>query len=261
MFTKILYINLDRRPERDDHINNQLKKINWKGPIERISAVDGKYLNLESVKHLIGTHALSEALDTTPKDFAPGSYMTRGAIGCALSHRDAYINILKGNHDKVLILEDDVVLDDNFNDKLEEYMNNMPDYDVLYLGYHESKSPVPINYAVAKPNGVVFGTYGMVIDKKAVPTLLKLFPIQGQIDSQLSYLYSSLDVYHLNSVIVHGEHSFVSNLGSDVQIIEGFNSMCGKTKSNNHFLTIIFLLFLVLGYYYLNKNVSKESLP
>jgi hypothetical protein len=83
-------------------------------------SVDGKYLNLESVRHLIGPNALKEALDTTPKEFAPGSYMTRGAIGCALSHRDAYINILRDDHDKVLILEDDVVLDDNFNDVLKD---------------------------------------------------------------------------------------------------------------------------------------------
>jgi predicted AlkP superfamily phosphohydrolase/phosphomutase len=37
MFTKIIYINLDRRSDRNELMKKEFEKINWTGEIERIS--------------------------------------------------------------------------------------------------------------------------------------------------------------------------------------------------------------------------------
>jgi GR25 family glycosyltransferase involved in LPS biosynthesis len=47
MFSKILYINLDRRHDRKENVDAQLKIIRYNGLVERISAVDAKQLDFD----------------------------------------------------------------------------------------------------------------------------------------------------------------------------------------------------------------------
>jgi len=258
MFTKILYINLDRRPDRNDHINNQLRKINWTGSTERISGIDGRLLNLNDVSHLIGSRASLEANNTEKINFAPGSYMTKGAVGCALSHREAWINILNGNHNKVLILEDDIYFDDKFNVRLNEYLPNIPDYDLLYIGFHESWTKEKTNDYYRIPNNVVFGLYGYIVDKRIAKLLIDMFPTEGQIDSEIKKIYPEIKVYHLNEDqrIIHSDHSFNNNLGTDIQVIEGYENV---SNSNYDWLIIILLMLfiffvLLMSIYYSNYH-------
>lgn len=253
MFTKILYINLDRRPDRNEHINNQLTKIKWNGVTERISGIDGRLLNLNDVTHLIGSRASNEANNTEKITFAPGSYMTKGAVGCALSHREAWINILNHNHDKVLILEDDIYFDDKFNERLAEYLPNIPDYDLLYIGYHESWTKEKTNNYYRVPNNVVFGLYGYIVDKRIAKLLLDMFPTEGQIDSEIKKIYPSIKVFHLNEDqrIIHSDHSFNNNLGTDIQVIEGYEDV---KYINNDWLIIVVLIFLIILFLYIVKN-------
>ena len=50
-------------------------------------------------------------------------------------HIDTYRNIMNNEYKYSLILEDDVVLDDNFGDKLNKGLKNLPDdYDMLFIG-------------------------------------------------------------------------------------------------------------------------------
>jgi len=223
MFTKILYINLEHRKDRNTHIQDQIKKINWTGEVERINAINGRNLNLEMVKPYFSARAFAEANNTKQFKFAPGSYMTRGSVGCALSHRDAWITILNGNHQKVLILEDDIYIDDNFNEKLTEYLTHIPDYDLLYVGYHESKTTKKQNNYYKIPTDTVFGTTGYIVDKRIVKKLIGMFPINLQLDSELSKIYKDIKIYHLNEELrlISSEHSFNNTFGSDVQVITG----------------------------------------
>jgi len=55
-------------------------------------------------------------------------------IAIALSHFHAYKQIVE-KHDYALILEDDVVLDEYFTEKLNQYLDELPsDYDMLFIG-------------------------------------------------------------------------------------------------------------------------------
>jgi GR25 family glycosyltransferase involved in LPS biosynthesis len=73
--------------------------------------------------------------------------MTKGGIGCALSHYNVYKKIVKDKIKKCLILEDDIIINTNFINKCNE-INNMInyDYDLLFIGYHKDSLHFSIKY-------------------------------------------------------------------------------------------------------------------
>jgi GR25 family glycosyltransferase involved in LPS biosynthesis len=99
-FDKVVVINLDRRTDRMEQLIPQLNKlgINY----EVYSAVDGKELDISPI------------------------------IAGTMSH----VEVLKNNRDsKILVLEDDALFVDDFNEKFEEVMQTLPiDWDIFYLG-------------------------------------------------------------------------------------------------------------------------------
>jgi GR25 family glycosyltransferase involved in LPS biosynthesis len=99
-FDKVVVINLDRRQDRMDRLDPQLKELGIE--YERHSAVDGK------------------ALGITP------------LVAGTMSH----VEVLKNHRDqKILILEDDALFCEDFNDKFETVMQTLPnDSDIFYLG-------------------------------------------------------------------------------------------------------------------------------
>ena len=265
MFTKVLYINLDRRTDRNQHMLNQFKKLNWidnNKLIERISAVDGKNLKIDTLNNLITTKASREANDLSQRTFIPGSIMTKGAVGCALSHRDAYLNILNGTHQYVLILEDDVYIDENFNKKLNTYLNKISDYDILYLGYHHIINFVNINDIICKPTNIVYGLFGYIVNKRIAQILLDMFPINNQIDSEIIKIYPNIKVYCLtnNNKIIFSEHSHNNNLGTDIQYIEKFDTLKNKKNKCNYIIILILAINILFLIYLLRLiSVSRSS--
>jgi len=252
MFTKILYINLDRRNDRKEHMEKELNKINWTGSVERISAVDGRKLTKDNLNNLLNENAINQFLDTSDRQFAPGSYMSKGAAGCALSHRKCWENIYNGNDERVLILEDDIRFDKNFSEKLGKYLKKIQEYDILYIGFHEARGSTQHNDMLQKPGEVVFGLFGYIVNKRIAKKLLDMFPIQGQIDSEIAKIYNNIRVYHLNEDlrIIYSDHSFDNSLGTDIQLIEKFNDVTNEKNTilSDFFiyLIIFFLLCLLL---------------
>jgi len=243
MFTKIFYINLDRRPERNEKVKKELSKIGWKGPVERISAVDGRQLEEKTIKKYFTQQAIEQA-NTKYDKFIPGYYMTKGGMGCALSHRSIFLKIMQENHDCVLVIEDDVIFADDFLKKWNHYSKSLPgNFDLVYVGYHESELTKfsNVNSAFSKPSGVVFGTFGMVIHKKVVPTLINLFPVYGQIDSMISTLFPKINVYtlHKQKRIVRSQENSIS----DIQQSEQLNQ--NQTIWNYWFIIIILLILII----------------
>lgn len=106
-FEKIYCVNLARRPER------------W-----------------ELSKEQFATHGINaercEAVDGTKHDRV--GRMSHGEVGCLLSH----LNILKECRDKnisnVFITEDDVEFHKDLNNLFSQYVEELPEWDILYLG-------------------------------------------------------------------------------------------------------------------------------
>ncbi|MBO4405912.1 MAG: glycosyltransferase family 25 protein [Alphaproteobacteria bacterium] len=150
LYDKIYVISLDRTPERYAHVKKQLDKFNLKH--ERFSAVDGKLI---TVKDMERNQTISWQKIGPPNGYYQGadlkisyhSYkdaefhyiidkclLNFGELGCAMSHRAVWADVVKHKYKKAIILEDDVTLEDNFLRKLSLIMKNLPDdFDVFFL--------------------------------------------------------------------------------------------------------------------------------
>jgi GR25 family glycosyltransferase involved in LPS biosynthesis len=97
--SNIYYINLDRRPDRKQHIENQLKLLNWNG------------MRFPAIQHAFG------------------------ALGCSLSHLALLKYARKNNLSHILIMEDDVTFLEPslFLNHLNKFLESCKNFDVLLL--------------------------------------------------------------------------------------------------------------------------------
>lgn len=99
-FDKVIVINLDRRNDRMEKLDPQLKELDIQ--YKRFSAVDGKKLDIDPI------------------------------VAGLRSHLQVMKQIAG---QRVLILEDDAHFVENFNEKFEKVMQTLPeDWDIFYLG-------------------------------------------------------------------------------------------------------------------------------
>lgn len=95
----VFYINLDRRTDRREHIENQLSLLDIKA--KRVPASVGSELTKEQMSFV----NFDDFYCLMKRPVSPGE------IGCALSHIRVWQKIVDQKIDYALILEDDVVLD------------------------------------------------------------------------------------------------------------------------------------------------------
>ena len=102
-------INLDRRPERWKQVQFQFALHDLKS-VKRFPALDGVTLEVPS-----------------GWDGSPGAY------GCLQSHLAVVREARDNGLSRIWILEDDVVLDSDFNNKFSRYVQQVPsDWDMLF---------------------------------------------------------------------------------------------------------------------------------
>ena len=140
---KIFYINLDKRTDRKEEIENELQKMDLTA--ERYSAI-----------------------------YTPDS----GIVGCGYSH----LNVLKlakeRGYKNVLILEDDfefIVSKEEFNIQLQHFFDTIPEYDVCMLSYIVQESEaVPNNTNISRVlNGQTASGY--IVNGSYLDVLINLY--------------------------------------------------------------------------------------
>lgn len=205
-------INLEDNTDRWDLISKQQKNLSF--TINKINAVDTrndwmKYSNEITKESLI-------KLQTTEKtklrlDHAD---LTPGAIGCFLSHLKIYKIIQeKHNHDdNILIIEDDNLFVDNFNDKIKKAISLAPkDWDVILFDYIDNESiDIDDNYKKIKK---FYLTNCYLISYKGVQKILNNHKlIYNQIDSYLSDLSQKniLNIYAHKEKLAHQRYSYTN---------------------------------------------------
>ncbi len=130
-FDKIICINLNRRSDRWNQVQQQFRKAGIVA--ERFAAIDGNPMKWSHVRN---------------KDKPPGAKDNkfRGVAGCMASH----VNIWKMAKEKgwknVLIVEDDCDFVHELQQRFTERIGQVPiDWDLLYLGgIHETRGGVYI---------------------------------------------------------------------------------------------------------------------
>ena len=208
---KIFVINLDSSKQRWCKIKNQLD--DFKLEYERIPAVDGRLLSnynkmYNSFKNKTHFHI----------------NLSKGEIGCYLSHINCWKKIIDENLDYAIIIEDDVKILQDLN-KIKKLIT-----DTLFLEWDYIKigeTPVKRNSKVVKnikdfsivkySKKVPTGTFGQIVSYKGSKKLLEYSnPFYRPVDVDIQHTWeNNLNVFGIKPYFIDAikNQSDISDIG------------------------------------------------
>lgn len=108
-----------------------------------------------------------------------GRGLSRGEIGCYLSHRKVWQQLLDSDDDAYCVLEDDVVLETGFRDAVEAIMEHSADLDIVRLSTRTPRD-LRLRYMTLRTGARVYwtrqcvsGCHGYTITRRAAQAMLK----------------------------------------------------------------------------------------
>ncbi|KAM4021454.1 procollagen galactosyltransferase 2 isoform 2-T2 [Anomaloglossus baeobatrachus] len=176
-FDEVFMINLKRRQDRRVRMLRSLYELQIQA--KTFDAVDGKALNESQIKTL--------NIDVLPgyQDPYSGRTLTRGEIGCFLSHYYVWKQVVDRGLEKTLVIEDDVRFEYQFRSKLVKLMNDIEtvalDWDLIYIGRKRMQVQRP-EKAVPNVMNLVeadysYWTLGYAISLKGAQKLINADPL------------------------------------------------------------------------------------
>lgn len=212
----IYIINLKSSEQRKNVISRQLQDLDLSH--EFIDAIDGR---------LLTSHELNKSTTENNYAFLPGE------IGCALSHQKIYAKMIDENISEALILEDDVILNDNFKKIIEsiQICNNEPHAILL------SRVNSYINKALQKIDNIhsVFRIFqattahSYIINQKGAASLLQaLYPIWMVADKWT--LFEELSFLKVSAVVPNPVNLSSLSKDSTINTRKGDDSHNEKKK-------------------------------
>ncbi|XP_053355261.1 procollagen galactosyltransferase 2 [Clarias gariepinus] len=129
-FDEIYIINLKRRMDRRTRMIHTLDILEMEATLT--DAVDGKALNSSQLQSL-GIEMLPSYQDPYS-----GRVLTKGEVGCFLSHYNIWKQVVERKQQQVLVLEDDIRFEPNFKSRLNMIMEDVwrthLQWDLIYVG-------------------------------------------------------------------------------------------------------------------------------
>lgn len=192
------FINLDRRPDRLDHANNQFA---MNGIIAtRFSAVDGSQVDLY------------------PK-------LSRGAAGCLESQRLVMQSAIDNDYGSIAIFEDDVFFVDNFESEFSKLYSQIPDdWQFIFLASNKYNATTRrISENVEQVSGA-WSAHAFLIRQDAMRAAVDI--VSGG-DMPVDVYYGILQQYYPAYSAVpslagqRADHSDIENIYIDYNIIYG----------------------------------------
>ncbi len=190
-----------------------------------------------------------------------------GEIGCNLSQKYFLEDAIKNNYNKILVLEDDIIIPDNFINITYKTLKNIRDCDIIQFGYSTSVTNISEYFNIFK----TFDNYNLLISnqnkpksmggffctllsKKAILEYLKYTnPITKVSDGIIACLMRN---NNLNSYLI-------SHKDKDYGIVNINNKFISNTNNidkliNNNIINIPLFIYLrkikILQFLYQNKN-------
>ena len=150
-----------------------------------------------------------------------GRELSRGEIGCYLSHRAIWNQFLSSNESHCCILEDDVELSRNFSEVINKLLEQESRWDLVRLAGtfpRKGKTIAQINagqYQLLEYLNQPRGTIGYVINRNAAQALLKhTSKMIHAIDDTIDQIWGhKLRTYGLEPFIVKESPQFLSTIG------------------------------------------------
>ena len=176
-FDKIYCLNLERNSEKWQKANVQFKKL--KINVDRFLGIDGNDITDEEFKKM-SNKKISE-IDSSKLGLIENKY----ALACLMSHIEIIKESKLAGYKRILIFEDDVILSNEFNERISEIKKL--NWSLLYLGASQ------FNWTGVKvKNGLyngsnTLGTFAYAIDSNIFDDLIELFETKRKsIDNLLS---------------------------------------------------------------------------
>lgn len=190
-FDEVFMINLERRTDRRERMLRALhdQEIDCKV----IPAVDGKAMNISDV-HAMGIHMLPGYSDPYH-----GRPLTKGELGCFLSHYNIWKEIVERGLEISLVIEDDLRFEVFFKRRLMNLMTEVEDerldWDLIYIGRKRMQVDHP-EKAVPNIHNLVeadysYWTLGYMISLQGAEKLLNAEPLKKilPVDEFLPIMY------------------------------------------------------------------------
>lgn len=221
----VYLINMDHNTDRLEHFNqvystSDLKKVGYK----RFAGIDGTKIDIEK---FVTPKALQEIMLASDSGFRTKHYqLTKGAVGCYLSHLNVYKLISMSDKPYGIIFEDDAVINNDLFTKVNKYVAMVPNnWDILLLGCFCIVCDTYSNYYNAER---FFNLHGYVIKKDAASMIYKKLDkqlIKQQIDSELSDMVAngSLKIYCLKDALAKQGMMFNTTIQVPVKLVAGVN--------------------------------------
>jgi glycosyl transferase, family 25 len=209
-------IHMEKNKDRIINFRNYYNNSDMKfKKYEIFPAVVGKDINLID---FVSPKGYAQILMTEKTKKRTHHYdITRGAVGCYLSHLAIYKKLINSNLNYTIIFEDDTIMAADFYERLLVGISVIPkDWDIILLGVMCLKCDIEKNYI--KINRF-WGTHGYLVNRIGAKKLVEYLdkPISKQIDADMSLLIKRglIKVYGINPIIVAQDPVF----GSDIQEI------------------------------------------
>nr|XP_046264773.1 procollagen galactosyltransferase 2 [Scatophagus argus] len=176
-FDEIFLINLKRRSDRRDRMLSTLAVLGINATLTE--AVDGKALNSSQL------HAMGVDMLPGYKDPYSDRVLTKGEIGCFLSHYNIWQQVVQRELQQVLVLEDDVRFEPRFCHKLVTVMENIKkvglEWDLIYVGRKRLQVKKPEHWVKGVSNlvhpGYSYWTLAYVLSLTGAKKLLHAKPL------------------------------------------------------------------------------------
>nr|WP_282558437.1 glycosyltransferase family 25 protein [Providencia rettgeri] len=192
----VFIINLKESSERRMKMQAQLDKTKLK--YEFINAVNGKNLSDTELKK--ATH-----------DY-PNCMLTKGEIGCALSHLSIYKKMANENIEQALVLEDDAILPHNIEDIISQIkiFDKIRKPNIFLLSKIDSYiKNQNLNDNIFKVYQAI-GSHAYVINVKAAKNIIKIqSPIKYESDMWRYFRYfNCANIYgHIPTLVISDDES------------------------------------------------------
>ena len=265
----ICYINLDKRPDKNQHMINQFKAhniINY----ERVSGIDGN--TIKAIPSNIISKIGMENINIINK--YNGIDLTYGSIGLAITYYNLFNKIYNDTDTNKyhLIFEDDVIIDKLFMYNLQQSISELPnDWDLFFPGVKSDANTLDltnktiyklkITNTLWKPHFTV-GMHSFLINPRKYHKIIDIiFPLDYQIDTVISMHYNIIKAYvRFPQICFASDDLSVFNkpmFKSDIQI-EDFTNYKQK---NYNLIIIIIIIISIFSIIIISKLYTSGSDP
>jgi GR25 family glycosyltransferase involved in LPS biosynthesis len=196
-----------------------------KAKLHIVYAVDGKQLELERI---VEKKALQELYESEKRGYRYKHHqLTRGAVGCYLSHFEVYRNILESGKEYGFVCEDDAIFPIPMNEYIEDILSKVPrKWDIIvFTSYIHNSLEINNSYQRVYQ---FWGLHTYIIHREAIYKILKNydFPIDRHLDALYSLLASKdiLTIYApIQNMTSQEKKLFPSDIHSTFMKIDGMD--------------------------------------